>query len=64
MPETRTLHLGCTSHLCYLTNIDFHKSNPEDYKYLVRNPKFICKACGRTAISDRNLCEPVELDEE
>jgi hypothetical protein len=63
MPEVSELRLGYTNHLCYLTNIDFHRSNLEDYKYLVRNPKFICQACGRTAVSAKNLCKPVELNE-
>ncbi|MHC4725464.1 MAG: hypothetical protein ACYS9V_14705 [Planctomycetota bacterium] len=34
MPEVRALRLGYTNHLCYLTNIDFHRSNLEDYKYI------------------------------
>jgi hypothetical protein len=31
------------------------------YKDLVRNPKFICKKCGRAAAKEENLCEPVPL---
>ncbi|MHC4131934.1 MAG: hypothetical protein ACYSSP_03950 [Planctomycetota bacterium] len=64
MSEVKMPHLGHTCHLCYLINLDFHKYNLEDYKYLVRNPKFICKACGRTASSEKNLCEPEELNED
>jgi len=64
MSEVKMPHLGHTCHLCYLINLDFHKYNLEDYKYLVRNPKLICKACGRTAASEKNLCEPEELNED
>jgi hypothetical protein len=63
MTQARMPHLGHTSHLCYLVNIDFHKHNLEDFKYLVRNPKFVCKACARTAASAKSLCEPDELNE-
>ncbi|MHC4842797.1 MAG: hypothetical protein ACYTEE_03260 [Planctomycetota bacterium] len=64
MARTGMPHLGHTSHLCYLVNIDFPKYNLDDYKYLVRNPKFICKACARTAASGKNLCEPEPLNEQ
>ena len=30
-------------------------------KDLVRNPKFICKKCGRAAAKEENLREPVPL---
>jgi hypothetical protein len=35
--------------------------NLEEIKALVRNPKFICKACGRVAEKDDNLCQPEPL---
>jgi len=33
----------------------------ETVKALVKNPKFICKKCGRAAAKEENLCEPVPL---
>jgi hypothetical protein len=32
-----------------------------DYKEFVRNPKYICRICGRAAASEKNLCDPVAL---
>ena len=48
-------------HLCLLHNIGYMKSNPEKYKRLVRDPKFMCKNCGRVAAQERNLCAPEKL---
>jgi hypothetical protein len=31
------------------------------FKDLVKNPRFICKKCGRAAAKEENLCEPVPL---
>ena len=52
------IHLGHAEHLCNLVNqgIDL-----EDYRKLVKNPKFLCKKCGRTAELEKNLCEPTPL---
>jgi transcription elongation factor Elf1 len=33
----------------------------EQIRSLVKDPKFICKKCGRVAHSADNLCEPVDL---
>lgn len=54
-------HPGHNKHLCYLNNLGFQKSNTEDYKSLVRNPKYMCKNCGRAAADKNNLCKPVSL---
>lgn len=62
MAEPKMTHLGQNCHLCYLINIDFHKYNLEDYKELVKDPAVICRACARTATSERNLCEPEPLN--
>jgi hypothetical protein len=48
-------------HLCYLQNIGFIESNLEEYKNLVRNPKYVCANCGRTAAEETNLCKPEKL---
>lgn len=50
-------------HLCHLHNIKrLLTENPEAYKELVRNPKYICLGCGRVAASNENLCAPRPLD--
>jgi hypothetical protein len=47
--------------LCALTccpcNLDLEVVKP-----LVNDPNFICKACGRVANSETNLCQPIALD--
>ena len=48
-------------HLCYLANIGYQQQNTEMYKSLVRQPKFMCKHCGRVAAEKVNLCQPVRL---
>ena len=32
-----------------------------ELKLLVKNSAYVCRDCGRTAASDRNLCEPERL---
>jgi hypothetical protein len=54
-------HPGHDEHLCYLHNIGFLTKNLDDYKRLVKDAKYICKACGRTAVKDTNLCVPEKL---
>ncbi len=61
MGDVKMPHPGHEEHLCYLQNIGFLIKNWDDYKNLIKNPKFICKACGRVADSDKNLCAPEEL---
>lgn len=61
MAEVKMPHPGHEEHLCLLQNTGYLKENFEDYKSLVRNPKFVCKGCGRTAASDKNLCAPEAL---
>jgi hypothetical protein len=48
-------------HLCLLQNIGYLKSHLEQYKKLVKDPKFICKGCGRVAAQERHLCAPEKL---
>jgi hypothetical protein len=54
-------HPGHDRHLCYLNNLGYQISNPEEYKKLVQNGKYMCKVCGRVAADEKNLCKPVEL---
>ena len=58
-PGMPVQHIGHRNHLCDLAeqgNITL-----EQMKELVRNPKFICRKCGRVAAKEENLCEPVSL---
>jgi hypothetical protein len=57
-PPEEAPHLGHAKHLCDMAKrgVDL-----QTFKDLVRNPKFICKKCGRVAAKEENLCEPVPL---
>ncbi|UCH03342.1 MAG: hypothetical protein JSV20_00635 [Candidatus Bathyarchaeota archaeon] len=57
--ETRAPHIGHKNHLCDLA--ESGEATLEQMKDLVRNPKFVCRKCGRAAQKDENLCEPVPL---
>ena len=48
-------------HLCRLYESQLHKSDPQHYAHLVKDPKFVCKSCGRVAAAKENLCEPILL---
>ena len=48
-------------HLCQLHASGLHKNKPDQYAHLVKEPKFVCKSCGRVAASKENLCEPILL---
>lgn len=54
-------HPGHDQHLCYLVNIGFVRTNPRDFKTLVKDARFVCKNCGRVAYDRGNLCNPVKL---
>ena len=54
-------HEGHDQHLCYLRNIGVMRKNFGEFKELVKEANFICKNCGRTASSDKSLCEPEPL---
>ena len=32
-----------------------------EYQELVRNPKWLCRICGRAAADAKNLCDPIPL---
>ena len=48
-------------HLCYLVNMGYIENSLNDYKELVKDAKFVCKKCGRSANSNENLCRPVKI---
>ncbi|MHC4476550.1 MAG: hypothetical protein ACYTEL_12940 [Planctomycetota bacterium] len=61
MAKTAMPHPGHGKHLCYLNNLGYQISNPKEYKQLVKGGKYLCKVCGRVALSQQNLCKPVKL---
>jgi len=61
MAEVKMPHPGHEKHLCYLNNLGFQQSDPEQYRAIIRNPKFFCENCGRSAANEKNLCRPVKL---
>jgi hypothetical protein len=52
-------HIGHYNHLCEICKKGV--CTLEQFKSLVRDPKFICKQCGRVAAKAENLCEPAPL---
>lgn len=48
-------------HLCKLAADGTHRSQPEAYAGLVKEPRFVCKSCGRAAADSANLCNPILL---
>lgn len=61
MSEAKMPHPGHDKHLCYLNNLGFQKSNPDEFKALISNGKFFCLSCGRVAADKKNLCKPEKL---
>lgn len=52
-------HIGHKQHLCSMA--ESGEISLDQIKDIVRNPKFVCKVCARTAASKDNLCEPEAL---
>ncbi len=52
-------HIGHSKHLCDMVKRGVGDLNT--YKELVKNPKFICKKCGRVAAKEESICEPAPL---
>jgi hypothetical protein len=61
MNKTEMPHPMHDEHLCYLVNMGFMESNFKDYAELVKDAKFVCKKCGRSADSEENLCRPQKI---
>jgi len=56
--ELQQPHPGHGAYLRVAQNVGWVKSNPEEYKQLLRNGKFVCKECGRVAAASHGLCAP------
>lgn len=61
MADPKMPHPHHEEHLCYLRNLGFVESNFDDWKELIREPRFVCRNCGRAAAQEKNLCEPDKL---
>ena len=48
--------------LCTLQEEGYIETNTEDFKKLIQPAQFFCKNCGRSAVSQDNLCNPEELN--
>ena len=47
--------------LCALKKEGYIESHTEDFKKLIQPAQFFCKKCGRSAVSENNLCKPKKL---
>ena len=47
--------------LCELVEEGYLSDQTQDYKKLVKKPKYICKRCGRAAHKKRNLRRPEKI---
>jgi hypothetical protein len=47
--------------LCELVEEGFLRDQPQDYRKLVKKPKYVCRRCGRVARKKRNLCHPEKI---
>jgi hypothetical protein len=54
-------HPGHERHLCYFQNIGFLREKMDEYKKLIRDAKYVCKDCGRSAANPDNLCFPEKI---
>ena len=48
-------------HLCFLICDGFYETGKEAFKAMVQDAEYRCQICGRTAKSQKNLCDPVAL---
>ena len=59
IPVKKAPHIGHQKHLCYLA--ESGNCSLDEIKLLVKDAKFICRTCGRAAVAEESLCEPVAL---
>ena len=48
--------------LCALQEEGYIQNNTEEFIRLIKPAHFFCKNCGRSAVSENNLCNPEKLD--
>ena len=48
-------------HLCFLVCDGFYETDKDAFKAMVQDAQYRCQICGRTAKSEKNLCDPVAL---
>ncbi|MFH0848430.1 MAG: hypothetical protein V1857_02875 [archaeon] len=58
-PLPKVPHVGHAKHLCDMA--EKGQVDLNTFKELSRNPRFICKKCGRVAAKEENLCKPIPL---
>jgi hypothetical protein len=47
--------------LCALQEEGFIESDTDAFKKLIQPAAYFCTNCGRSAVSDKNLCKPEKL---
>jgi Fe2+ or Zn2+ uptake regulation protein len=47
--------------LCTLQEEGFIESHTDEFKKLIQPAHFFCKNCGRSAVNEKNLCNPENL---
>lgn len=48
--------------LCKRVKEDYLKENLKEYIKMVKEPKYICKKCGRVAEKEETLCKPKKME--
>ena len=57
MPKRKKTEAEAATKICDFST----ESNAEELKVLTRDPAYVCKSCGRSAASDRSLCQPERM---
>ena len=58
MSEKKSSESQPTSKICEITS---PSSELSELKLLVKDPSYICRECGRAAVSEDSLCRPERL---